>query len=205
VHELELLREKLRYLARGAAVVVFAGTLPRGVEPRFYSEAIRELNRLGVETVLDADGEPLVLGAEAEPFLVSPNQREAEALAGHEFEDDQDFVAALDAIADLGPRNVLITTPTGCFALVREDRAVRRLHAVAPRVEPVSPVGSGDVLLAGFLAARYAERTAEDALRTAVATGAAATLEVGAGRFDQREVARLAASVTVVELDRVAA
>ena len=32
--ELEMLREKLRYLSRGADVVVFAGSLPRGVESR---------------------------------------------------------------------------------------------------------------------------------------------------------------------------
>ncbi len=203
--ELELLREKLHYLARGANAVVFAGTLPRGVGAGFYADAIRDLNRLGVQTVLDADGEPLHLGVEAEPFLVSPNQREAEGLAGQEFENEQDFVAALDTVGELGPKNVLITAASGCFGLFREDRVIRRLHARAPFVEPVSPVGSGDVLLAGFLAARFAGRAVDDALRSAVATGAAATLEVGAGRFPQREVDRLAALVELVELDRVAA
>ena len=204
-HELELLRGKLHYLARGASLIVFAGTLPRGIEPGFYAESIRDLNRLGLRTVLDADGEPLRLGAEAEPTLVTPNQREAESLAGHEFSDQQDFVSALDAIADLGPSNVLITTPSGCFALIREDRSARRLYAVAPAIEPVSPVGSGDVLLAGFIAAAHAERSLEDSLRSAVATGAAATLEMGAGRFDARDVGRLAAAVEIVELETVTA
>jgi fructose-1-phosphate kinase PfkB-like protein len=32
-HEVELFRDKLLYLARGAAIVVFAGSLPRGLEP----------------------------------------------------------------------------------------------------------------------------------------------------------------------------
>ena len=32
-HELELFREKLLYLAQGASICVFAGSLPRGVEP----------------------------------------------------------------------------------------------------------------------------------------------------------------------------
>ena len=41
--------------------------------------------------VLDTEGEPLRLGVEAEPFLVSPNQAEAEALVGQEFHDDEDF------------------------------------------------------------------------------------------------------------------
>src|SRR3954464_13414796 len=43
--ELEILLEKIHYLSRGADVVVFAGTLPRGVDERFYANAIRELNR----------------------------------------------------------------------------------------------------------------------------------------------------------------
>ena len=204
VGELEILREKLHYLARGANVVAFAGTLPRGVSDAFYGESIRDLNRLGVETVLDADGEPLRLGIEAEPFLVSPNQREAEALVGQEFQDEQDIVAALGDIADMGARNVLITAESGCFALFREDRSTRRLRAVGPQLEPVSPVGSGDVLLAGFLAARFAGHSSEEALRSAVAAGAAATLEVGAGRFDERELGRLMGLVDVLEIEPAA-
>ena len=198
--ELEFLLEKLRYLSRGADFVVFAGSLPRGVEDGFYGEAIRELNRLHVPTVLDSDGEPLARGIEAEPFLVSPNQREAEDLVGQELSEEQDFVLALEQIADLGARNVLITHETGCFALLREDRSPRLLKAAAPSVDPVSPVGGGDVLLSGFLAARSEGRQAEDALRDAVAAGAASTLEVGAARFDRREAARLAHDVQVVEL-----
>ncbi len=77
--ELEMLLEKLRYLTTGAETVVFAGSLPRGVDEGFYGETIRDLNRRGVKTILDSEGEPLRLGTSAEPFLVSPNQREAEA------------------------------------------------------------------------------------------------------------------------------
>jgi 1-phosphofructokinase/tagatose 6-phosphate kinase len=203
--ELEILREKLRYLSRGADYVVFAGSLPRGVGGEFYAEAIRELNRAGIRTVLDAEGEPLRLGTEAEPFLVSPNQLEAEGLVGQELSEEQDFVLALEQIADLGARNVLITVESGCYARFREERVVRLLKAVAPVVDPMSPVGTGDVLLAGLLAARLDERSAEDSLRLAVAAGAASTLEVGAGRFEPREASRIAADVDVVELEPVAA
>jgi tagatose 6-phosphate kinase len=202
--ELEFLLEKLHYLARSADVVVFAGSLPRGVDDAFYAEAIRDLNKRKLKTVLDSEGEPLRLGAAAEPFLVSPNQREAESLVGQEFHEEPDFIQALDDIAELGARNVLITQESGCFALLREDRTVKRLQAVAPRVEPISTVGSGDVLLAGFLAARYSDRPIEGALRNAVGAGAASTLEIGAGRFDPREAARMAGTVEVAELEPVA-
>jgi 1-phosphofructokinase family hexose kinase len=202
--ELDFLLEKLRYLTRGADAVVFAGSLPRGVEEDFYAEATRELNRRGVQTILDAEGEPLRRGAHAEPFLVSPNEREAEGLVGQEFHDSRDFAQALDHIADIGPRNVLITITSGCYALLREDREELRYHASVPRLEPISPVGSGDVLLAGFIAARYEGRPAEESLRRAVAAGAAAVQEVGAGRFEPHEISRLEEGVRIESLEGVA-
>jgi 1-phosphofructokinase/tagatose 6-phosphate kinase len=203
--ELGILMDKLRYLSRGADYVVFSGSLPRGVDEGFYGEAIRELNRRGVQTVLDSEGLPLRLGADAEPVLVTPNVVEAEGLVGQEFTEEEDYAMALDAIAEIGPRNVLITRDDGCVALLREDRHVRRFHAQAPRLEAVSAVGAGDVLLAGFLAARTEGRPLDEALRFAVAAGAASTLEVGAGRFDARETGRMAANVRVDELHPVAA
>ena len=201
--ELTMLLGKINYLARGADVVVFSGTLPRGVDDAFYAEAIRDLNRRHVRAVLDSEGTPLRLGVEAEPFLVTPNQREAEGLVGQEFRDDEDYLMAVDRIADMGARNVLVTSELRSFALFREERKRLRLRAVAPQVEPVSAVGAGDVLLAAFLAARVAERPLDEALGVAVAAGAASTLEVGAGRFDPREASRLRSSVDVRELEPV--
>ncbi|HEV8461429.1 MAG TPA: 1-phosphofructokinase family hexose kinase [Gaiellaceae bacterium] len=201
--ELETLLEKLRYLTQGAELVVFAGSLPRSVEDDFYAEASRDLARRHIPVAIDTEGEPLRLAVEAEPFLVSPNQAEAEALVGQEFHDDEDFRVGLESVADMGARNVLITTEFGCVALLREEREAMRLRAVAPRVEPVSAVGSGDVLLAGYLAARHAGRTHDESLRAAVAAGAASTLEVGAGVFDPRQAGRLQAGVELSELEAI--
>jgi len=201
--ELGTLMDKIRYLSRGAELVVFAGSLPRGVEESFYAEAARDLNRRGVRVVLDTDGEPLRLGVEAEPWLVSPNQHEAELLVGQELVGEDDFLMALDTIAEMGARNVHITLETGCFALVREDRQARRLRAIAPQLEPVSVVGAGDALLAQWLAAVIEKVPVEDALRSAVAAGSASVLEVGAGVFDPAEARKLAAAVEVNELTPV--
>ncbi len=201
--ELEILLEKLRYVSGAAECVVFAGSLPRGVDEGFYAEASRELARRGTHIVLDTEGEPLRRGLEAEPWLVSPNQHEAEQLIGQELEGESDFLMALDAIAEMGARNVHITLDTGCFALVREDRQVHRYRATAPALEPVSVVGAGDVLLAQWIASRLAGAATEDALRSSVAAGAASVLQVGAGRFDPAEARRLAAAVEIHELHPV--
>ena len=148
---LPLAGRRARRLRRLAA----ARRAPSSSTPRL----IHELARRHIPAVLDSDGEPLRFGVEAEPFLVSPNQREAEALVGQEFHDDEDFQLGLDEIAELGARNVIITSESGCFALSARGARRRRFRAVAPRVEPVSRVGAGDALLAAFLAARVAGRS----------------------------------------------
>ncbi len=202
--ELEILRSKLHYLAADTSAVVFAGTLPRGVSDTFYGDLIRDLARHGIQSVLDSEGTALRLGVEAEPYLVSPNQHEAESLVGQEFSEEEEFVMALETIAELGARNVIISHEGGCYVLLREERKLRRYRAIVPRVEPVSSVGSGDVLLAGFLAARRSSRPTEEALRTAVGAATASTLELGAGRFDPEVAAEFAKKVEVSELAPVA-
>ena len=201
--ELDMLREKLDYLAQRAEFVVLAGSLPRGLDSGVYGAFVRDLARRQLLAVLDTEGEPLRLGVEAEPYLVSPNQQEAEALVGHEF-DEEDLAAALDEIADLGARNVIVTQETGCYALLREDRDELRVRARAPHVEPTSTVGAGDTLLAGFIAARVSGRSFDDAVRSAVAAGAASVLEPGPGRFDPREASRLTPLVTLERLEPIA-
>jgi 1-phosphofructokinase family hexose kinase len=202
--ELDTLREKLAYLTQGAEFVVFAGSLPRGVEPDFFGGMVRDASRRHQLAVVDSDGEPLRAGTAAEPYLVAPNTREAEELVGHDFVDEEDLVTALDEIAELAAHNVLITQETGCYALLREDRSEVRLRASAPELEAVSKIGAGDTLLAGFLSARVGGRSFEDAVRIAVAAGAASVLEAGPGRFDPREASRLTQLVTIERLERVA-
>jgi 1-phosphofructokinase family hexose kinase len=203
--ELELFVDKLLYLAKGAAVCVFAGSLPRGVDPDLYARLVEELRKLNVTTVLDSEGEPLRLGTRAGPNVVSPNELEAEELVGNEFADDEDRSLGITQILELGAREALMTLPDGCLALLGDDRdptaPLNMYRATLDPLEPVSSVGSGDAFLAGYVAARYAGRPAEDCLRFGVACGAESTQHFGAGVIDPREVERLAGEVAVDTLD----
>jgi 1-phosphofructokinase/tagatose 6-phosphate kinase len=202
--ELELFVDKLLYLAKGAEVCVFSGSLPRGVESDVYARLIAELRKLGVMTVLDSEGDALVLGTRAEPTVVSPNELEAEELVGHEFSDDEDRLTGLHEIAELGAREVVMTSPSGCLALLGEgERHIYR--AALDQLEPVSKVGSGDAFVAGFVAARYGGKPEEECVRFAVACGAESTQHFGAGVLDPREVERLVPEVRVETLDTSAA
>jgi 1-phosphofructokinase family hexose kinase len=199
--ELELFVDKLLYLAKGAAVCVFAGSLPRGVDVGLYGRLIDEMKRLGVLTVLDSEGEPLRTATRKGPDVVSPNELEAEGLVGHEFSDDDDRRTGVVEMVELGARESIMTLPEGCLAMLRDGGERRLYRATLDPLEPVSTVGSGDAFLAGFVAARYGGRDREECLRFAVACGAESTQHFGAGVVEQREVERLAPEVRVEQLE----
>ena len=203
--EIELFTDKLLYLARGASVCVFAGSLPRNVDVDVYAGLIRELKRLGVVCVVDTDGDPLRRAVRAEPDVISPNVLEAEELVGHEFNDDEDHCIAVREMVELGAREAIMTAPDGCYAqmLPTEPGGPAALYRVRVRpgvIEPRASVGSGDAFLAGFVAARYSGRGAADCLAYGVACGAESTQHLGAGLIDPERVSRLLAETEVQRL-----
>ena len=199
--EVELFRDKLLYLARGAAIVVFAGSLPPGVESDIYAALIGELEGMDVTTVIDTDGEPLRQAVRAEPDVVSPNMLEAEELVGHEFAGEAERSLVVREIAALGAREAIMTLPDGCYAQVLVDGQRLLKQASIELREPVARSGSGDAFLAGYLAARYEGRAPDQCLRFGVACGAESTARLGAGLIDPREARRLMGDVelTVIE------
>ena len=199
--ELDLFVDKLLYLAKGAAVCVFAGSLPRGVDSSIYGRLIEEMRRLGVTTVIDSEGEPLVMATRRAPDVVSPNEIEAEGLVGHEFADEDDRRRALGEMVEMGAREAIMTLDDGCLAVLGDGTERRVYRATLEPLEPVSSVGSGDAFLAGFVAARYGERDPDRCLRFAVACGAESTQHFGAGQVDGRDVERLVPEVRVELLE----
>ena len=111
---------------------------------------------------------------------------------------------AVAEMVELGAREAVMTLPDGCLALLGDEadatQPARVYRATLDPLEPVSSVGSGDAFLAGFVAARYGGRAAEDCLRFAVACGAESTQHFGAGVLDPREVERLPSEVELEEL-----
>ncbi|HUE25762.1 MAG TPA: 1-phosphofructokinase family hexose kinase [Solirubrobacteraceae bacterium] len=198
--ELELFHEKLLYLAKGASMCVFAGSLPWGIGTDVYADLIREVKRLGVVTVVDTEGEPLRLATRAEPDVVSPNELEAEELVGQEFNDVDDRARAVVEMTRLGAGEAIMTVRDGCYASVIEERpAVYRVSV--EELEARSRIGSGDAFLAGYVAARYSGRSAIECLRYGVACGAESIQHFGAGVIDPGKVSRLLGEVDAERLE----
>jgi 1-phosphofructokinase/tagatose 6-phosphate kinase len=198
--DLERFAERLVYLARGARICVIAGSVPPGAPEDAYAGLITRLRELGVLTVLDADGEQMRAGLRAGAAVVAPNVVEAEEVVGHEFNDLDDFGLGLAGLLEMGAGEAIITSETGCVAIVGEGAERRRFEARIEPLEPVTTVGSGDCFLAGYVAARYEGASPRECLIFGVACGAESTQHFGAGTLDRREVERLVPSVEISEL-----
>ncbi|HXR29773.1 MAG TPA: PfkB family carbohydrate kinase, partial [Solirubrobacterales bacterium] len=199
--EVEVLVERLAYLAGGARLAVIAGTLPPGAGADLYARLVKDLGERGVPVVLDAEGEAMLSGLRAGAAIVTPNEREAEEIVGQEFADRADLVHGLSELIRLGAVEAAITRPDGCVAVVGEGSERRFLEVRTESLEPVSTVGSGDAFLAGYVAARHEGRPAAECLAYGVACGAESTQHFGAGVVDRSQVERLLGEVHVQDLE----
>jgi 1-phosphofructokinase/tagatose 6-phosphate kinase len=199
--EIETFFDRLDYLSRGARICVLAGSLPSGVEPELYARLVKGLRERSIVAVLDAEGEAMLAGLRAGASVVTPNEREAEELVGHEFQGPGDLAHGLAELLELGATEAIITRPDGCVAAVGEGPERRYLEVSIDPLDPVAAVGSGDAFLAGYVAARYDGRTPSECLAYGVACGAESTQHFGAGAVDGDQVERILGDVEVKQLE----
>lgn len=199
--DIERYAERLMYLARGADFCVIAGSLPPGADTDAYGHLIGQLRELGVPTLLDTDGEPMRAGLRAQPAIVAPNVAEAEEAVGHEFTDAEDLASGLSGLIDMGAEQAIVTTGSGCVAIMGEPQSRQRIEATIESLATVASVGSGDAFLAGYVSARRANRPDSTCLAYGVACGAESTQHLGAGLVDPERVGRL---LSEIELERPA-
>ena len=71
----------------------------------------------------------------------------------------------------MGAGEAIITTESGCVAIVGEGPSRALYEARIEPLEPVATVGSGDAFLAGYVAARYQGRDDRECLASASPAG----------------------------------
>lgn len=193
--------ERLLYLAKGADTCVIAGSLPPGLPIDAYADLIAQLGDAGLTTVLDTDGEPMRAGLRGGPHVVAPNVAEAEEVVGYEFSEPEDLTAALGGLVEMGAREAIVTTESGCVGLVGKGSERQCLRAEIEPLAPVASIGSGDAFVAGYVSARRRGGDPAECLAYGVACGAESTQHLGAGTVDHAEVEKLRAGVSVTPVD----
>ncbi len=168
--EVTKIEKMVRSYLDKARWLMLCGSLPPGVPASLYASLIHEARKRGVKTLLDTDGDALLEGVEARPTVATPNQQEAERLLNTALLTRTHYLAASERIRKMGAEAAVLSLGArgaiGSFA----DGTV---EVIPPRVEAVSPIGSGDALAAAFLWAMENKSDYPDALRWGVAAGTA--------------------------------
>ena len=184
--EVAALRTATASASVGAGWVVCCGSLPPGIDDDFYADLVGRCHANGVKVAVDSSGEPMLRALSATPDLIKPNRVELAEAVGHDLSTVGAVIDAARGLVATGIECVLVSLGRDGALLVDATRAVR---AVARVDNPLSTVGAGDALLAGYLHAVASGLDAERALRTAVAFGAAAVSRPGSQMPSPAEVA----------------
>ncbi|MCS6831223.1 MAG: 1-phosphofructokinase [bacterium] len=192
--ELDTLLKAVEMLSGGMRFVALGGSLPPGVPTDIYATLGEVASRRGAKVVLDADGEPLVHGLKACPYLIKPNENEAERLLGRAIDTLDDAARAACelhkggvpiAIVSVGEKGAAVASPEGCWV------------AIPPKVRAVSTIGSGDSMIAGVLSVLVRDGTVEEAIRWGTAAGAATAMTDGTDIGTAEQIRELLPQVEV--------
>jgi len=194
------LRERLReHYAPGGWLVV-GGSLPPPLEPSIYADLIRDAHAAGVQAALDSEGESLRAGLSANPDLVRLSPATLEELTDTEYESDEDYLDAIEAIRKEGVGRLFLTPRDGPAWAVSADGAWRVIPPTVPTATVISEVGWTDATLAGVIQILAAGGSFEDALRRGIAAGRATIVTPGSM---VGEVSTVAAFEEQVRLEQV--
>ena len=151
--------------------LVGCGSLPPGMAATFYADLVGRGHQAGVKVCVDSSGASMQHAVAAGPDLIKPNQEELEEIVGRPLATLQDVHDAATELVKGGVGTVLVSLGRHGALLVHPEVTA---HGKATVTKPLSTVGAGDSLLAGYLHASSTGASPTEALAAGVAWGAAA-------------------------------
>lgn len=155
--------------------IVMSGSLCGGVNDNVYADICERLNSEGVYTVVDTYGNALIKALDSKPWLVKPNHLELGDIFNVKINTVDDAIVCSKKLLETGVQNVLVSLGKDGAVFVSPEEEI---FCPAPVIEPISTVGSGDCLLAGFLHSKVEGKSNKEALLYAVACGSAKAMHI---------------------------
>ncbi len=173
-------------------ILVIAGSMPDNLPRNMLPYIIEHLGDRDTRLVADICGDALSNILPYHPFLIKPNHIELSELFNEEFseKDTERIITAARHLQDKGARNVLVSLGAeGALLLTEEGTVYKR---PAPKGLVVNSVGSGDSMVAGFIAGYLERQDYEDAFVMGLAAGSASAFVEGLASGEEiRQLYRL--------------
>lgn len=195
--EFDELLQRVAWLAHEAAVVTVDGSVPAGLGADACARLVATVKAQGTPVILDTSGELLKEGIRALPTMVKPNADELSWLTGRPCNDLDQVVEAARTLHATGIERVVVSLGAQGAVMACATGIYR---GIAPHIQVVNPVGSGDTLVGAFAVAL--ERAMDDACALAFAMAAATAncLSPATGDFDPQTARELRNQVKVHRL-----
>ncbi|SHJ61869.1 1-phosphofructokinase [Geosporobacter subterraneus DSM 17957] len=143
----EKLYDKVRFWAETSNVMVFSGSLPPNISSDIYEKLIGIAKAKGCKTILDADGQALLDGAKASPYMVKPNIHELENTFDVKLKDTRDIIKCCSFFLDQDVEIVVISMGAEGALMITKDGAWKTEKI---NVTVKNTVGAGDSMVGAF-------------------------------------------------------
>ena len=154
---------------RSGDTLILAGNIPNTLPDDVYVRFIERLKGKTVQLVVDATKKLLVNSLKYKPFLIKPNRQELSEIFNTKVKTESDAVKYAQELQKMGARNVLVSLGGDGALLVDEYGKLHKEGVVKGKV--LNTVGSGDSMVAGFVAGWIEKEDYAYALRLGSACG----------------------------------
>ncbi|MDD2591663.1 MAG: 1-phosphofructokinase family hexose kinase [Erysipelotrichaceae bacterium] len=164
--------------------LVLSGSQPPSFT-NLYPPIIEKLIDKNIRLYIDTRKDNLLDCLKYKPFLIKPNLIELQELCSYKLNDLTQMIKCIKSLHTKGAQNILLSlNKDGAILFTSDDQIYK---ALAPAGKLVSSVGSGDAMLAGFIASYIKDHSFKEALRYAIATGSASAFKMGLANKDEIE------------------
>ncbi len=170
------LYRKLEALRPGD-MLCLCGSVPPPDGVKTYAKILDHLRGKGIRTAVDCGGSGLNKVIAFSPDVIKPNRAELEEAVGRPLPDRAACIEAMRECRQRGAKTILLSLGKDGAMLADGEEIYA---CAAPSGKVVSTIGSGDSMLAGFLAARENGLSAAQALCRGIACGSARAFTPGA-------------------------
>lgn len=160
--------DKIDNIHDGDAIVL-AGNIPNTLPDDIYEKILERLKSKKVLIVVDATKKLLLNSLKYKPFLIKPNRQELSEIFNTDISTDEDIIKYANELRQMGAINVLISLGGDGAMLVDEYGDIHKAGIVKGKV--LNTVGSGDSMVAGFVAGYIEKGDYEYALKLGSACG----------------------------------
>ncbi len=148
-NELKRLLNKIDRITNGDTIVI-AGNIPNTMPDDVYEKILERIKDKDVRIIVDATNALLLNSLKYKPFLIKPNRQELSEIFGTEIESEDDIKKYAIKLQEMGAKNVLISLGKDGAMLIDEFGNRHKAGVINEKV--INTVGSGDSMVAGFIA-----------------------------------------------------